>query len=140
MSRKNFILIISAVIILILGGFAFFYLSINKNGTTATSTTQTTNPFGSTSGDKNLSTSTETQQNNQGSVPTKNTNKLIQLYRNPTSGANFTVNQNNQNILMFVDRAVGNICQITKREKCSDLQTQPFLKFRKLFGQIPELI
>ena len=105
-----------------MGGLIFFYFSSNKTGINATSTPQTTNPFGTTPGNKEVGTSTQTQQNNQTSPGTfKNLNKLIQLYKNPTSGAVFFI-KNNQNILRFVDRAVGNIYEYLPDSQTGEVQ------------------
>ena len=111
MSKRNSILIISAVIIFIIGGLLFFYFSSNKNTNTTTGATST-NPFGDTSEYNNSNNNTsgeQTNQNDNTNEVIQNTNKLSQVYKNPTSGAVFLKNKENQNILRFVDRAVGNV-------------------------------
>jgi len=109
MSRKNSILIIILSLIFIIGGLLFFYFSSNKSATT-TQTTNTTSPFGNVSGNTINTNTNQTNQNNQVSGGTqKKLSKLIQIYRNPTSGSVFFTSKNNQDILRFIDRAVGNV-------------------------------
>lgn len=111
MSKRNSILIISAVAILIIGGILFFYFSSNKNTNTTTVATST-NPFGNTSeyNSNNNTNSGQTNSNQQtDNEIIQNTNKLSQIYKNPTSGSVFIKNKDNQNVLRFVDRAVGNV-------------------------------
>lgn len=109
MSRRNSILIIIAVILIIIGGLLFFYFSSNSTNNNTTGSTQTnTNPFGNTSQNRATSTSTGTTGNSQTPGTTKNLSKLMQLYKNPTSGSVFFTNKNNQDVLRFIDRAVGN--------------------------------
>jgi hypothetical protein len=123
MSKRNSILIIFAVILLIIGGLLFFYFSSNNTNKNTTNTTQnTTNPFGNTSTNKTTATSTQTTGNNQNTGTIKNLAKLIQLYKNPTSGSIFLANKNNQNILRFTDRAVGNIYEYVPETQTGDAQ------------------
>ncbi len=123
MSKKNSILIIFAVILIIIGGLLFFYFSSNNANKNTTNTTRTTtNPFGNTSTNKTPATSTQTTGNNQANVATKNLAKLIQLYKNPTSGSIFLVNKNNQTILRFIDRAVGNVYEYIPEDQTGEPQ------------------
>jgi len=109
MSRKNSILIILVSVFIIIGGLLFFYFSSNNTANNTTNTTQTnTNPFGNTSVNNVSNTNTQTSNTTQTTNPTKNLAKLIQLYKNPTSGLVFLTNKNNQDVLRFIDRAVGN--------------------------------
>jgi len=109
MSRKNSILIILVSVFIIIGGLLFFYFSSNDTANNTTNTTQTnTNPFGNTSGTNVSNTNTQTTNTTQTTNPTKNLAKLIQLYKNPTSGLVFLTDKNNQDVLRFIDRAVGN--------------------------------
>lgn len=88
-----------------------FFNNTGNNGQQGTAST--TNPFGNTSGNKtppsNTQTNTGGNANNQGTNTVKNLAKLIQLYKNPTSGSVFFLNKDNKNVLRFVDRAVGNV-------------------------------
>jgi len=120
MSRKNFILIILAVIILVIGGLIFFYFTSNSNNTAQTTQT-TTNPFGYAPGNKTY-TNTQTTQNNQGNNTTQNLAKLIQLYKNPTSGSVFFSNRNNKNTLRFIDRATGNLYEYLPESQTGQVQ------------------
>jgi len=123
MSRKNSILIVFAIILLIIGGLLFFYFSSNNASKNTTNTTQTTtNPFGNTSVNKPVDTNTQTGGNNQTFDTVKNLSKLIQLYRNPTSGSIFLVNKSNQNILRFIDRAVGNVYEYMLENQTGEVQ------------------
>lgn len=122
MSRKNFILIISSVILLILGGLIFFYISSTKNVATQTTTTGNINPFGNTAQNKISTTSTSQLQNQISTEIATNTNKLIQLYKNPTSGSVFFLNNKRQSILRFVDRAVGNVYEYLPDSQTGEVQ------------------
>ena len=105
-----------------IGFFVFFYSS-SKTGTGGGETTETTSPFGDVGADKNFGTSTVTQQTDQFSGGTlKPSNKLIQLYKNPTSGSVFFINKNNQNTLRFVDRAVGNVYEYLPEGQTGEVQ------------------
>lgn len=107
MSRRN--LIIIGLVIIIFGGLLYFFvIPKNTNNTNTVSTSE--NPFGDVSSNRPISTSTQAQGNQFGNGGT-NLAQLTLLYKNPTSGAIFITNKNNQNILRFVDRAVGNIYQ-----------------------------
>ena len=108
MSRKNSILIIASVVILIVIGLIIFYFnSGNTNNPTSTNNINT-NPFGYNPSNKGQSTSTQPIKNVQATTTPKNLAKLIQIYRYPTSGSVFFSNKNKQDVLRFTDRAVGN--------------------------------
>jgi len=111
MSNKNSILIIVTIIVLLTGGLIFFFLSSgDKTGTNnQQNNTVDTNldPFGNTQ--TNKPTDTNTIGGSQTTTQNKEEKVLSQIYSNPTSGAIFTKNKSNQNVLMFVDRAVGHI-------------------------------
>ncbi len=114
MSRRNTIIIVLTIIFVMMGVLIFWYSSTNKNisGTTGTSGS-TTSPFGNTSGNKFVSVinSTTTEANSQsGQSGQENSQKplLIQIYKNPVSGDIFFANKSGQDVLRFIDRAVGN--------------------------------
>ncbi len=107
MSKKNSIILILVVVLFMIGWLLFSYFSSSNTTNTTTQTTQ--DLFGNTTVDKDTNTNTKKPITIQNTETTKNLNKLIQLYRNPTSGSVFFTNKNNQNVLRFVDRAVGNI-------------------------------
>lgn len=115
MSRKNSILIILAIVLLMIGGLVFFYFYNNNNKIVPTVTTtpspnqNTTNPFGNTNTNVNQTVSSSTVNTNQGTNLIKNTASLIQLYKNPTGGAVMFEDQNNEEVIRFVDRANGNV-------------------------------
>jgi len=121
MSKRNSILIILAIVLLIIGGLVFFYFSNNAPKNIETIPITTTSPFGNTSGNKTSATGTQTTENTQ-TTTTKNLAKLIQLYKNPTSGTVFFLNNNNQNVLRFVDRAVGNIYEYIPENQTGEAQ------------------
>jgi hypothetical protein len=104
MSKRNSILIILAIIILVVGGLLFMYFS-NNSKTGTTQTTNTSNPFGNTSGNKTVNTTNSTNGQVSGNK-TKNVGQLIQLYKDPTSGSMFLPNSKDK--LRFIDRATGN--------------------------------
>ena len=108
MSKRNSILIISAIAIIVIGGLLFFYFS-SDDKTATQITTSTTNPFGGIPGDREVGQGPETGIVSDTTSQTVGVDRLTKLYRNPTSGSVFFVNKNNQNVLRFVDRAVGNI-------------------------------
>ena len=124
MSKKTPILIIFTLIILIIGGLVFFYFSSNNTKKNITDTITKANPFGNTSGNKTFATSTKKipEENNQFANTTENLAKLIQLYKNPISGAVFFVNKNKQNVLRFTDRAVGNIYEYMPETQTGEVQ------------------
>ena len=123
MSRKNFILIISAIILLILGGLIFFYISSSKNVAPQNNTTENINPFGGAAQNKTGTTTFTNQPQNQISTETAtNTNKLIQLYKNPTSGSVFFLNNKGQDVIRFVDRAVGNVYEYLPSSQTGEVQ------------------
>lgn len=105
MSRKNIIIIISVVSVLIVGVLLLRYFNASKNQIQNQVST-TTNPFGTNQFNNVNVVGTGTVQTNQ---PAKNLAKLIQLYKNPTSGSVFFTNKDNKNIIRFVDRGNGNI-------------------------------
>lgn len=119
MSRKSSILIIIAIVLVIIGGLIFFYLSSNKTPAPVTETPQTTNPFGNTTGNRDNIIDGQTG-NSQSTSTSKNLAKLIQIYRNPTSGSIFLSNKSNQDVLMFVDRATGNTYQYIPEEQTGE--------------------
>jgi hypothetical protein len=112
MSRRNSIIIIAIVGLLIIGGLIFMFSnSANKNA--LQNATSTGNLFGNTPGNKvpgstNIQTNNPSG-NNQPANTKANLAELIQLYKNPTSGSVFFVNKGAQNVLRFVDRANGNV-------------------------------
>lgn len=110
MSSKNSVLIIITILVLVAGGLIFFYLSSNKPTTqTPTNNTDTTsNPFGSTPTNRPTETGSNTTGGNQNTT-TRKIDRLFKIYSNPTSGALFSKNTSTQNVLMFVDRAVGHV-------------------------------
>ena len=123
MSKKNSILLILAIVIVIIGSLLFFYFSPNNTDQNTTDITQTTNPFGNTSQNKTFNTNTQTTiEDNQTTGATENLERLIQLYKNPTSGSVFFVNKNNQSVLRFVDRAVGNIYEYAPDTQTGEVQ------------------
>jgi hypothetical protein len=114
MSQRNYTLIILAVFILVFGGLIVWYFSSSSpKTTTATSTTGLISPFGTTPGNRFVSTNANNQQtggsfgSSTGTV-SKNIAKLFQVYKNPTSGDVFFIDTNGADILRFIDRAVGN--------------------------------
>jgi hypothetical protein len=123
MSRKNSIIIILVLLLLIVSGLLFFYFSSNKAPVTLTTPETATSPFGG--GSPNITTSTSTGTSlggvDQTTIPVKTTAKLIHLYNNPTSGLVFFSN-NNQSVLRFVDRAVGNIYQYIPETETGEAQ------------------
>ena len=110
MSKNTSILIILGSVLLIVGGLVFFFVTSNNSGNiTPGTTTATSNPFGGDSGNRTFGTSTRTSDfvnKNTGSIKK---GQLVELYRNPTSGSVFATNKKNENVLKFIDRAVGNI-------------------------------
>ncbi len=123
MSKKNTILIIIIAVIILIGGLIFFYFSSNRAGQNTTNT-NTTSPFGNTSQNKtNNNTGVQTTPTGLStSTETVSLAKLIQLYKNPTSGTVFFVNKNNQNILRFVDRAVSNVYEYVLSSQTGEVQ------------------
>ena len=109
MSRKNSVLIIFIAILLMVGGLIYFYFSSGGDQDTTNVPSITANPFGNVPGNIAVSTSTKTGDNDQTVDQVISTTRLMQLYRNPTSGSVFFTNNNNQNVIRFVDRAVGNV-------------------------------
>jgi len=110
MSRKQFILIISAAIIIL--GIIIYFLISSSNTNQGVATQNTSNPFGDASGNKtsnNIGKNTATDNSLINNGSEKNLAQLTQIYKSPTSGTVFFVNKNNQNVLRFVDRAVGNV-------------------------------
>ncbi len=124
MSKKNLILIVLAFTLIIIGGLIFFYLSSNKTNNDPTNTTQTnTNPFGNTSQDKISTSSNNTStQNTQNIEEITDLTKLVQIYKNPTSGSVFLLNKDNQNVIRFTDRAVGNIYEYVPEMQTGEIQ------------------
>ncbi len=122
MSRKNSILIILAATLLIVGGLLFFYFSnIDTTQSTADQTQTTTSPFGGSSPNRPVETTkTGVGASGQGGVSEKNLSQLIQIYKSPSSGSVFSVNKNGQNILKFVDRAVGNIYEYSPESQTGE--------------------
>lgn len=108
MSNKNLIIIIISGLILIGGSLAIFFF-MSREVIQQTTTSTTTNPFGEESGEKTFGTNIGTQNGGFGDQIETTNNKLIQLYRNPTSGSVFYLNKNNQTVLRFIDRAIGNV-------------------------------
>jgi len=122
MSRKKSILIILAFIILVIAGLLFFYFSSNNTNNSTNTTQNNTNPFGNNSVTNTTNTNIKTARNNQSTSTIKNLAELIQLYRNPTSGSVFFVNKSNQNILRFIDRAVGNVYEYMPESQTGEPQ------------------
>ncbi len=111
MSKKNSIIIILLAFALIIGSLIYFYFS---SGTTPTGNVETTTPeqgniFGGGGNNQTGGTSPTTEEQGQAGGQAKQTEKLAQIYRSPTSGAVFFTNKNNQNILRFAARNNGNI-------------------------------
>ncbi|MFA6340778.1 MAG: hypothetical protein WCX27_00855 [Candidatus Paceibacterota bacterium] len=107
MSKKISTIIIILVILGIIGGLLFFYFRNTETTPTQLFTEPTTeNPFGSSPVNKTPVTTNVTD-NGQSTI-VKNTAKLIQVYKNPNSGAVFFTNKNQSDVLRFIDRATGN--------------------------------
>jgi len=122
MSRKNSIIIITAIILIIIGGLLFLYFSSNNKNTSTNTSPSNTNPFGNTSAIKTSTSTQPTLGNSQNQSSTQTVSKLTQIYKNPTSGTVFFVNKNNQDVLRFVDRAVGNIYEYIPETQTSQPQ------------------
>lgn len=122
MSRKNSTLIIFVAILLIVGGLIYFYFSSSGSQSVTNVTPITVNPFGSTPGNVIVGTGTTTGVVDQATSPITNTKELTQLYRNPTSGSVFFINNNNKNVLRFVDRAVGNVYEYILETKTGEVK------------------
>ncbi|MFA5934796.1 MAG: hypothetical protein WC827_02865 [Candidatus Paceibacterota bacterium] len=130
MSKKNSILIILFISILIIGGLFYLYFFKNSTDNKAIDTTPTTEfPFGKTSGGSPDNTS----DNNYNNVNNSNNQfgttkegewggylKLKQIYQKPTSGT-FLKTKNNQDSVRFVDRATGNIYEYLISDEKSDV-------------------
>jgi hypothetical protein len=110
MSKRNSIIIILLIFILITGTLIFYYFS---NGNAPAQNPQNITPaqgnlFGNTPSNGNAVVSTTTGGEAPAVSPAQISAKLIQIYKNPTSGSIFFTNKNNQNVLRFISRASGN--------------------------------
>ncbi|MFH0755525.1 MAG: hypothetical protein V1910_02570 [bacterium] len=122
MSKKNLFLIILISIFLI-GILVFFYFFNNINKISIDLSKNESDFFGNTSANKTFATtSTQTTENDQTSDIIKNRAKLLQIYKNPTSGSIFLINKDKQNILRFVDRAIGNVYEYAPENQNGEVQ------------------
>jgi len=108
MSKRNSIIIITITFFLIIGGLIFFYFYSNKQivGTQSTST-KSGGLFGDTSSEKNTGISSTTAP--EGQTNTGAEQKLLQIYKNPVSGAIIFQNKDKNNSIRFIDRSNGNV-------------------------------
>jgi len=108
MTKRNSIIIILLALAFIIGALLYFYFSI---GNAPIQNPQNITPaqgniFGNSLNTTNVTPATEEQNPVAGQV--KNLPKLLQIYKNPTSGSVFFTNKNNQNVLRFISRSNGN--------------------------------